>query len=168
MKPLMLLAACLIAAGCDYTVPLASTPEEAINRNLVGLWEQQKTVHQPQRLLVLPLNAREYLVSFPAGDEGALFAKAFLITRSGLDLVQLEWIGTDAGKLPEDNRVYQVAAYSLDGSNLTVRMLNAQVVDKTIGTSAGLAAAIAKHKDDPGLFCDPMVFTKPKTGEKAK
>ena len=160
MKTLVLLAVCLIASACDYTVPLAGTPEEAINRNLLGLWENTKTGDQHERLLVLPLNAREYLVSYPAGNDDAMFAKACLVTRAGLPLAQLEWIGTGKGKQPDDNRVYQVATYSLDGSNLTVRMLNSDVIDKAITNSTDLVTAIAKHKDEAGLFRDPMVFTK--------
>jgi len=160
MKTLMLLAVCLMVSACDYTVPLASTPEETINRNLLGLWENTKTGDQHERLLILPLNAREFLVSYPAGNDDAMFAKASLVTRAGLQLAQLEWIGTAKGKQPDDNRVYQLATYSLNASNLTVRMLNSDVVDKAITNSAGLATAIAKHKDETDLFRDPMVFTK--------
>lgn len=160
MRKLIFLSACLMLVGCDYTVPLVATPEEAINRNLLGLWEQPKTGQQAQRLLVLPLNAREYLVSFPAGEDGAMFAKACLVNRAGLPLVQLEWIGTANGKLPDDSRVYQVATYLLNGSNLTIRMLNTQIVDKKAASSADLVTDLTKHKDDPGLFPDPMVFIK--------
>lgn len=164
MKAVFSLVAGLALAGCEYTVPLAPVPLEPIDRQLVGAWERAKEDGRKEGLLVLPLNAREYLVSFPAGASKAMFAKACLVPCAGRRLAQLEWFGTAEGKLPEDARVYQFAAWSLSGGALTVRMLNASVVDKEAKTPAALAASIEQNKDRTDLFAAPMVFTRKNPG----
>ena len=162
MKTLMALGACVALAGCDYTVPLVKTPALEIDAAAVGLWQRSKDDGQIERLLVLPLNKREYMVSFPSGSQDAMFARAWLCRSGDMTLVQLEWIGTAQGKLPEDRRVFQLASYSVLGDALTVRMLNADVVKKDLKSSGELAKAIADNKSKPDFFKDKMVFTKVK------
>jgi len=160
MKKLMVLAACAILAGCDYTVPLAQTPQMEIDKAVVGLWERTKADGKTERLLVLPLSRHEYLVSFPANGNDAMFARACRCSGAGQTLIQLEWIGTAQGKLPEENRVFQFAAYSVAGDTLRVRMLNSDVVKKDVKSAEALARAIAESKDSPDLFRDEMTFSK--------
>ena len=162
MKKLLVLAACAVLAGCDYTVPLANIPALEIDSGLVGLWQSAKDNGQMESLLVLPLNKQEYMVSFPAGSKDAMFARACLCRTAGMTLVQLEWVGNAQGKLPEDNRVFQFAAYSVVGGTITVRMLNADVVKKDMKSADELAKAIVDNKDNPDLLRDKMVFTKVK------
>lgn len=162
MKKRMALVVCGILAGCDYAVPLVKTPELAIDPGGIGLWQRSKEDGQKESLLVLPLNKHEYMVSFPAGSENAMFARACLCRTADRTLVQLEWVGTAQGKLPEDNRVFQFATYSVVGDTLTVRMLNADIVKKEVTSSDELAKAIAGNKDNPNIFRDKMVFTKVK------
>lgn len=162
MKKLMALVVCGMFAGCEYTVPLVKTPKLGIDSSVVGLWQRTKENKQKESLLVLPLNKQEYMVSFPAGSKGAMFARACLVRTADKTLVQLEWIGTAQGKLPEGNRVFQFAAYSVVGDTITVRMLNADVVKKDVKSTDELAKAIADNKDKPNLFRDKMVFTKVK------
>lgn len=156
----VVVAACLAVVGCDYTVPLAAEPALDIDAKLVGLWEQVKAKGEPQRLLVLPLSPREYLVSYPAGTGKELFAKACLWRGAGQTLVQLQWIGTAAGAVAEDARVYQFAAYELEGDELRVRLLNRKLGAAELKTPADLAKAIADAKDRPDLFRPPIVFRK--------
>jgi len=162
MKKLIVLVACGLLGGCDYTVPLVTAPVVDIDKRLVGLWERATGTHETEQVLVLPLNKREYMIAFPLGKEHGMFAKACITAGAGTSLVQLEWIGTVEGKLPEDDRIYQVAAYSVNGDELSVRMLNTSVVSKTVKTSDELAKAIEDNKNRPGLFGDPMVFQKAK------
>jgi len=162
MRIRMALVACGILAGCDYTVPLVKTPELAVDSGVIGLWERSKADGQKESLLVLPLNKHEHMVSFPAGSENAMFARACLCRAADMTLVQLEWVGTAQGKLPEDNRVFQFATHSVVGDTLTVRMLNADIVKKGVTSSDELAKAIADNKDRPNIFRDKMVFTKVK------
>lgn len=162
MKPLMMIVACVALAGCDYNVPLVKTPKLDMDAAVVGLWQRTKEDGQIERLLVLPLNKLEYMISFPSGSQDAMFARAWLCRSGGMTFIQLEWIGTAHGNLPEDRRVFQLAAYSVIGDALTVRMLNTDVVNKDLKSSDELARAIADNKSNPQLLRDKMVFTKVK------
>jgi len=162
MKKLMAFVVCGMLAGCEYTVPLVKTPELGIDSAVVGLWSRSKEDGQKESLLVLPLNQQEYMVALPAGSKDAMFARACLCRTADMTLVQLEWIGTAQGKLPESNRVFQFATYSVVGDTMAVRMLNAGVVNKDVKSTAELARAIADNKDRPDIFRDKMVYTKVK------
>ncbi|NLE58447.1 MAG: hypothetical protein GX616_08805, partial [Planctomycetes bacterium] len=116
---LILLAGCL--AGCDYTVPLAESPALPLDPALAGLWSRTRPDGEAETLLVLPLDKRECLVSFPAGTPDAMFGRACLAQAAGLTLAQVRWIGTARGKQPEEARVYQYADFSVAGGRLSVR-----------------------------------------------
>lgn len=162
MKKAMLVVICLVLAGCDYTVPLVSTPTIDIDRSVIGLWQKSKDGGQAEDLLVLPLSGKEYLVSFPSGTKHAMFARACLWRGEGMTLVQLNWYGTALAKLPEDNRTYQFASYSVKGDEMRIRLLNKDVVKKDIGSSEELVKAIANNKSNSYLFRDEMLFKKVK------
>ncbi len=153
-------AAAALVAGCDYTVPLVETPAAEIDAAVAGVWQRPGADGKSERLLVLPLGSREYLVSFPAGTEGAMFARGCLWRDGNIVLVQLDWIGTAQGKLPEDERTYQYAAYALDGGTLRIRLLDPAVVPRDAATAEDLRRAIAENMDNPRLFRDEMVFTR--------
>jgi hypothetical protein len=162
MRELIVLVACTMLVGCDYTVPLVKTPGMAIDNAVVGLWERTNENGQTERLLVLPLSKQEYLVSFPSSAKDAMFARASLCSTAGKTLVQLEWIGTVQGELPEDNRVFQFAAYSVAEDTLRVRMLNADVVKGDAESPGALAKAIGENKNNPALFRGEVAFKKVK------
>ncbi len=158
MKTLIALVACGFLMGCDYTVPLVQTPEMPLDPEGIGLWERTKGDGQTERLLALPLGEHEYLVSFPAGSENAMFARACLLQRAGRTLVQLEWIGTVQGGLPEDDRVFQFATFSISGDTLSTRLLNPDVVDSDAESTAELSQVLADEKDHPDLFRSEWTF----------
>jgi hypothetical protein len=162
MNKLLLLVVCLGFAGCDYTVPLTGTPELEIDRKTIGLWERTNDQGQRELLLVLPLNESEYLISYPLSAKNGMFAKAFLYRIAGKTLVQLRWIGTAKGSLPENNRVYQFAAYEIEDGELRIRLLNTSLVSKDTTSSAQLASSIEENRDSPDLFREPLVFKKVK------
>jgi hypothetical protein len=151
----------LALAGCDYMVPLAGKPELPIDKALVGLWET-KTDGDVNRLLVLPLSKNEYMVAWPAGAPDTLYARACLCKATDFALVQLAWFGTGHGTEPDDARVYQYAAYSVDGDKLTARLLNADTVSRDAATPAALLAAIKANSTNPELFREEMAFTRVK------
>ena len=156
-------AACAAAlAGCDYTVPLAEKPEQAIDAALVGAWERKSDHGEVERLLVLPLSKTEYLVSYPAGSKDAMFARACLCKAAGLTLVQLTWFGTARGDLADDDRVYQFASYTVTGDSLKGRLLNPDAVSREAASTDALAKAFAAKKEQPDLFRDVWDFTKVK------
>jgi len=160
MKKLLVVLACGLVVGCEYTVPLVATPDTAIDSAVLGLWRRTKDDGQMEQLLVLPLDKREYLVSYPAGAEDAMFARACLCRVGGKALVQLKWFGTAEAGLPDDDRVFQFVTYTVGGNTLVVRLLSSQVVKKDAASTDELAKAVAANKDKPDLFREAMVFTK--------
>lgn len=160
MKKAMLVVACVMLAGCEYTVPLVKTPEIDIDTSVVGLWERSRSDGQAESLLVLPLGKHEYMVSYPAGSKDAMFARGCLWSGSDITLVQLDWFGTAQAGLPDNDRTFQFVTYTVEGDRVSVRLLNADVVKKDIVTSADLANSIIANRANPTLFKEAMVFTK--------
>lgn len=152
----------LIFLGCDFNVPLVDQPQLPIDRNLTGLWVSANTNDTTDSLLVLPLDAQQYLVAYPAAHADSMYARACLATSAAGTIVQLTWFGTAKGGTPDDARLYQYARYSVTNDALAVEMLNTSVIDKNIITSAELAKAIETHKDDPDLFDKRMDFVRAK------
>lgn len=52
------------------------------------------------------------------------------------------------------------AAYALAGDALTIRLLNADLVNRDVKSDAELARAINDKQDKPELFRNEMVFRK--------
>lgn len=109
-------------------------------------------------MLVLPFNDREYFLSWPEEAPTELYAKAHLFDFSGKTLVQLNWFGNSDGVVPDDDVVYQVAAYSITDDVLEIQMLNPDVVGNNHKSSADLAKAIEVNNGSPALFNNKMVF----------
>lgn len=162
MKMMLMLVMCGILAGCDYTVPLVRESKTEIDKTLVGLWQRTNDKGQPEHLLILPLGTREYLVSFLSGTEAesSIFARACLCKVDTVNLVQIEWIGTAKGKVPDNDKVFQYAAYSINGDSLAVRLLNPETAGRDAKTSEDLEKSILHNKDNPKLFREAMSFHK--------
>jgi hypothetical protein len=159
MRNLLILAVCVLLVSCDYTVPLIETPQLAIDPLMVGLWERTKADNQTERLLVLPLDAQQYMIAYPQGtSDVTMYARAYRVEVEGKRLIQIVWIGNASGNAPDDDRVYQVASYTIDREELTVSMLNTALIDKDVTTSAELISAIEQNIEDPNLFTDLMIF----------
>jgi hypothetical protein len=162
MKKMMIFLASAVFAGCEYTVPLVTTPSIDIDRSVIGLWQRTGDDGKTESLLVLPLGQRECLVSYPAGSTEAMFGRGCLWRRGDMTLVQLDWFGTAQAKLPDDNRTFQFVEYEIAADTLRVRLLNADIVSKDLKTSTELARAIESNKNNRDLFRDEMVFKKVK------
>jgi len=157
MKKALFAIACAVLVGCDYAVPLVKTPALAIDRTVVGLWQPAKT-NETEALLVLPLDAHQYLVEYPVGTEHAMFARACLCRVGGKTLVQLEWFGTATGTLPDSKEVFQFAQYTVKGDELTVSLLNPDVVKKDAATTEQLTERIIANAGKPNCFREPAVY----------
>ncbi len=160
MKTILALLLVLTLSACDYPVCLAPEPKSEVDPAWIGLWEMRAENGEPNRLLLLPLGPREFLLSYPAGKPDAMFAR---VCRTGADesaLMQITWFGTARGDLPDDARVYQYAAAVLEDGLLTVRMINGESVGREAKTAGELSSAIAAAKDKPGLYREAMVFRK--------
>lgn len=160
MKMLLCVFVCLVLAGCDFTVPLSATPGMAIDTRAVGLWEMSKPDGKTERLLILPFNDREYFVSWPEAAPTELYARAHLFRFSGMVLVQLYWFGNSDGAVPDDERNYQIATYTMTGDALEIRLLNADLIGKDFRSAADLARAIEANNNNPDLFREIMAYKK--------
>ena len=160
MKKFALLVVCGLLAGCDYTVPLVTTPTLPMDGRVIGLWQQVKTDGGVDSLLVLPLNKAESLISFPAGAKDAMFGRACLCRVGTKTLVQLQWFGTAQGKGVEDDRVFQFADYAVSCDTMKIRLLNSDVVKRDVKSYDELATAIAENTGKTNLFREDMVFKK--------
>ena len=89
-----------------------------------------------------------------------MFARACLAKVADMTLVQLKWFATGEARLPDDDRVYQYAGYTVKGDTLTVRLLNSDVIKKDVTSTAELVKAITANKNATNLFREGMVFTK--------
>lgn len=147
----------ILLIGCEYSVPLVEQPGMEIDPALIGVWERTSRSGPDERLLVLPLDETEYLVSLSAGEH-TIYARACLAEVAGTTLVQVRWIGTGKGELPGEHPAYQFAVYSIEGETLTLRRLNTQVVDATLRSSSELAGAVAEQINHPDLFAHEMVL----------
>lgn len=148
----------LLLSACDFTVPLSPKPLLPLDQRATGLWERELPEGKIERLLVLPLNDKEYFISWPEGDKTELYAKAHLFDYSGKTLVQLEWFGNSEGTVPDDDDIYQVAKYTIKDNVLEIDMLNPRVVGYDHNTTADLAAALEKNRNNPELFHDKMIY----------
>jgi|GEM_PF-725632 len=158
-----------LLSACDYSVPLAKTPDRPIDPAVIGAWSQTDENGKTERLLVLPLHPNEYLVSYPAGGPNAMFARGCLCRANDRTLVQLTWFGTADGTVPDtDNeRLYQYVAYTVKEDRLEVSLLNADVVKRDVKTAEALLQSLAANKDNPELFRDALVFHKDKRPDDA-
>ena len=160
MKSLVMLIACGMLVGCDYTVPLVTAPNVPMDGRVTGLWQRVKPEGGVESLLVLPLNREESMVSFPAGSTNSMFAHACLCRVGNKTLVQLQWFGTAKGSVPEDDRVYQYADYTVTADTISIRMMNSEVVKRDVKSYDELTTAIAENTSKTNLFRDAMVFKK--------
>jgi hypothetical protein len=161
MKRLLILLALIFLVGCDYTVPLITTPDISIDRSILGLWQTTDDDGTPVQLAVLALDDNEYLVSYSTKKQQAMFARACLCHTDGNTLVQVKWLGAADGKPMFDNTIYQFFSYTVSGDKLTARLLNNDVVNKDAASTKELEKAIAANRDNPELFKkNNIVFTK--------
>jgi hypothetical protein len=89
-----------------------------------------------------------------------MFARVCQVGEGTSGLMQITWIGTAKGVVPEDGRVYQYADTTLKDGVLTVRMINGEAVGREAKTAGELSSAIAAAKDKPDLYREAMVFRK--------
>ena len=158
MKPWMLVAACVLLSGCDYTVSIVDKPGADIDRAIVGLWERTNDEAVVERLVVLPLDEKEYLVAYATRPDHTMYARGCRARVDELELVQLKWVGSSDGGVPDDGQVYQYVAYTVAGDVLTVRLLSEDAVEKGEAAALGMAEAIRAKKAEKDLFKPAMVF----------
>ena len=152
----------LLFAGCVYEVPLTTTPKQALDKGLLGAWETTENDGKTLTMVVLPWGNDELLVHYPVHPKEGLYFRAMAAEAGASPLVQLQCLGSAAGETPDGPRVYHFASWRLNGDQLTVRLINPEVVGGDAKTTADLTRLIAERRDHPDLFQDPAVFRRVK------
>lgn len=161
----ILMAFCLLAAACQYSVPLSTEHNVAIDSALLGNWAMQPEIDDPRASLdsmtVMRFSTSEYLLRYVSEGSELLF-RAYLINPGGEQLLQLELLEDSDGPVSHDENanLFMVARYALDGEVLTVGTMNVALVSDEIDNTEALLKAYLEHKDDPELFMDQARFKK--------
>ena len=105
----------LMLVGCKYEYPLTREHNLAIDPMVLGLWaEESKT---QDRMMILKYSDTEYLVHYPAGNDG-LYFRCYPIKVGGISCIQLQVIGTAGGPPGEDEKnLFHVCSYQLTDDN---------------------------------------------------
>ncbi len=116
MKFILLLAAILLLAGCDYDTPLTEKPTRAVDPALIGSWF---SIKNGEPLDIYRLSGEEYLAIAHGGDP-------VICTHSdidGVNFVSCRNVGHDA----EYYGKYSYRAYKIEGDQLTIWELNGAI-----------------------------------------
>ena len=157
MKRLLMLVGLLALAACQYDTPLTKGPGLPVDSKLAGSWDAMSGEQNPERLVILPLDANEYLVEYPAGAD-AMYFRAITLTNAVGNLAQLKLLGSRKGAAKSDTPPYQIMSWKLAGDTLTLAVLNEKAVGGKHATPEAFAKAIAEHSDDAALFNEPASF----------
>jgi hypothetical protein len=158
------IVATLVIAGCGgYQAPLIEEHNILIDPSVLGLWEEvphgDKPHNPDERMIILKYTDTEYLVHYPGGKDGMYF-RGYPINVDGVSCVQIQQIGSVDGDIKKEDREYHVISYKLTNSELEIRTLNTDLVDKNLQDSASLRQAFLKHKVNKDLFTNPGKFRK--------
>jgi hypothetical protein len=151
----------LFISGCIYKVPFVAEHTIPIDPAVLGLWEFNERGEKPDRMMVLKFSDTEYLVHYPFSvEDGGMYFRAYPIKLGGITAIQIQWIGTAEGDVANEERKYQLIAYTLINGELEIRPLNNDLVNKDLTTSEELRQAFLKNKDNKELFYNPGRFKK--------
>jgi hypothetical protein len=145
LPTLLVACAALLLGGCDYDVPLSTTPDRGVERNLLGNW-----LSPHGWMMVRRFDADHYVVV----HNGSTY-RGWHTSVEGAAYVTLQSIDREPSKY-----AYVTYRVSEDGRRLEVRFVRDGVVPKTIMDSTAMRRAIAKHSGDSALLSDPEPFTR--------
>ncbi len=101
--------------------------------------------------MILPYTNREYLVVYRTDNQG-LYFRGYPVEFDGENYVQLQFIGTAEKVIADENRKYDVLRYDVEGSTMTVSLLNDDVVGRDMETGEALRAAFRQQAGNEKLF----------------
>lgn len=149
----------VLHTGCDYRVALVEEPSLAMNTDLVGLWEHRDQRDRRNRMLVLPLDPMQHLVVFTHEDQTPLYGRAMKWQQEDFALIQIAWIGTGEGVVPDQaDATFQYVKYVVEDDVLRARLLHTDLVPQDIESAEDLIQLIEKHRKDPALFRNEIIY----------
>ena len=158
--------AAFLSSSCVFEEPFEATARLPVDDALTGVWEEalDDPGRDPNRLLVLKHSENEYVVQYPVGPK-AMFFRAYAVELDGSRLVQIQLIGTADGPVKAADRKYHLLRAEAGGEALSLRIIRPEVLGKNLKGSEALREAFAAHKNDAGLFDDPLKFRRVKKGD---
>lgn len=155
--------AAFLSSSCVFEEPFEPTAKLPVDDSLTGLWEEalDDAGRDPNRLLVLKHSENEYVVQYPVGTK-AMFFRAFAVELEGSPFVQIQLTGTADGPVKSADRKYHLLRVESGNEALTLQVIRPETLGKNLKGSQALREAFAAHKNDAGLFDDPMRFRKVK------
>ena len=165
-KVVLSIIAAFAIMGCVYKAPLAAPQDIAVDNSVLGAWNIiDQTAAEGKitdKLLVLKYDKNEYLVNYENND-GSMYFRGYPINVNDNLYIQLQLIGTDKGSVKEQDRKYQVIAYSLNKDTLNISLLNAELLKpQDINTTEEFVKAFNESKNNEKLFSEPVAFNRVK------
>jgi hypothetical protein len=139
---------CLIVlAGCQYDVPITSSPTGKVQEGLLGNW---MSIDGKELMKVRPFDESTYIVYY----DGDLF-RAHHSDIDGTPLVTVQ-------DLNPGNRKFAFISWKLSdyGKTLTLRSVNDTVVPAATKDSTAVVALLKQNAHNPELFGEEGVFKK--------
>lgn len=170
LKNIFMVALFFLIAGCEYETSLTDEHKIPVDKAVLGLWDavpekggvsdpKDRVSDSKERLIVLKYTDTEYLVHYPAGDEGFYF-RGYPIRIGGVSCVQIRLIGDSNGDIKTGERKYQVVSYQFVNGELEIKTLNTDLVDNNLKDRNKLEKAFLKNKNKGELFRNPVRFRK--------
>lgn len=141
--------ASLLVAGCDYSVPLSTKPERAVDERLIGDW-----ISPDSWMKVRRFDAENYVVY----HNGTTF-RAWHSAVAGLPLITVQELESKPGDTKFAYLAYDVAD---DGRRLNLRVVRDEVVSKKINDTAAMRKAVEQHARHPDLLTEIIPFSRMK------
>ena len=170
-RVMMLVLVALFLVGCEYESPLTKEHSISVDSAVLGLWEfvpeKGKDSDQSQRMLILKYSDTEYLIYdfLEKGGKVGMYSRGYPIKIGNVPCVQIERIGTvsldkDVPIALEKSEwpIFDVVSYALANGELTIKILNTDLVDDELKDSEALRESFLKHKGNKDLFTDPGKF----------
>ena len=145
----LVVASTLLAAGCDYEIPLTATATHNVDPRLLGDWVADG---EDMTMKVRRLDEATYIVVCDGDLYRAIHS----------DVADTAFLSVQ--DLDSDARKYSYLAWKLsgDGSVLTLNVVNSEVVPATLRDASALQQAVKEHLRDPKLLAKDVVFRRAK------
>ena len=142
----LLIAACSVAlAGCEYDVPITSSPTNKVDERLLGNWVSQD---QKDAMEVGKYDDSNYVVSFKSGG-------LFKVFSSAIDDVQFVSVqGISKG----DRKFYYWAWKLNPDGNLSLRNVNDKIVPDSTKDSKTVRKLLKENLKNPELLGKESIF----------
>lgn len=145
----LVLTSAMLAAGCEYEIPLTTTATHNVDPRLLGDWVADG---EDMTMKVRRLDEATYIVVCDGDLYRAIHS----------DVADTAFLSVQ--DLDSDARKYSYLAWKLsgDGSVLTLNVVNSEVVPATLRDASALQQAVKEHLRDPKLLAKDVVFRRAK------